>query len=190
MVGVELITEVFLSCRMHLASMLSRLVPPNDIEDIVQETYVKVCQFNSKEKIRAPRALMFRIARNLAIDHIKRAEWRLNSSLDEDSEMEIAEARRMADEPLSQAVSDEEFALFCEAIRRLPLKCRRVFVLKKVYGYSQREIATELNLSENTVEKHIAKGMKRCVHFMQQCFDSGKGNTQILRHTALRRGNR
>ena len=41
-----------------------------------------------------------------------------------------------------------------EAVRQLPEQCRRVFVLKKVYGYSQREIAKELSLSESTVEKH------------------------------------
>ena len=48
------------------------------------------------------------------------------------------------------------------------VQCRRAFVLKKVYGYSQREIAQELELSESTVEKHIANGVKRCTYFMMQ----------------------
>jgi DNA-binding CsgD family transcriptional regulator len=39
-------------------------------------------------------------------------------------------------------------------------------VLKKVYGYSQKEIALSLSISENTVEKHIATGIKRCSHYM------------------------
>jgi len=39
-------------------------------------------------------------------------------------------------------------------------------VLKKVYGYSQKEIAIKLDISENTVEKHIATGIKRCTQFM------------------------
>jgi RNA polymerase sigma-70 factor (ECF subfamily) len=36
-----------------------------------------------------------------------------------------------------------------------------------VYGYSQREIAAQLSLSESTVEKHISTGMKRCTLFMR-----------------------
>jgi DNA-directed RNA polymerase specialized sigma24 family protein len=40
-------------------------------------------------------------------------------------------------------------------------------VLRKVYGYSQHEIAVELDLTESTVEKHIALGIKRCTHFIR-----------------------
>jgi len=78
-----------------------------------------------------------------------------------------------------KALTDSEFSNFCEAIRLLPVQCRKVFVLKKVYGYSQREIAAQLNLSESTVEKHIATGMKRCTQFMRQSTKSvyGQPNT-------------
>lgn len=166
MLSNELIIDAFLSCRSYLARTLSRLLPPHDIEDIVQETYVRICQFKPKEEVRAPRALMAKIARNLALDHLKRADYRLSNRFDDASEMEIGETSRQRDETLNQAASDEEFAQFCGAVRQLPQQCRRVFVLKKVYGYSQREIAAELQISESTVEKHIAKGMKLCIHYM------------------------
>src|SRR5690606_20794216 len=45
-------------------------------------------------------------------------------------------------------------------------QCRKAFVLRKVYGYSQKEIADSLGISENTVEKHIATGIKRCTGYM------------------------
>ena len=48
------------------------------------------------------------------------------------------------------------------AVARLPTRCRQVFTLRKVYGLSQKEIAAELNISENTVEQHLAKGMRLC----------------------------
>ena len=48
------------------------------------------------------------------------------------------------------------------------MQCRRAFVLKKVYGYSIKEIATELAISEKTVEKHIAQGIKRCTLYMRK----------------------
>ena len=88
-------------------------------------------------------------------------------------------AEHQQDEMYEKALTDSEFSNFCEAIRLLPVQCRKVFVLKKVYGYSQREIAAQLNLSESTVEKHIATGMKRCTQFMRQSTKSvyGQPNT-------------
>ena len=50
---------------------------------------------------------------------------------------------------------------------RLPDVCRRVFVLRRVYGFSQREIAEYLGISIKTVEAHLAKGMVRCTDFME-----------------------
>jgi len=159
----------FLSYRTRLAGVVSRFVPPNEVEDIVQETYVRACQFHDENRKKSPRPLMMKIARNLAIDHIKRAESRLTSSLDDCVESSFEQWANSCDDPLRRVSSDEEFCRFCEAVRLLPLQCRRVFVLKKVYGHSQRDIASKLNLSENTVEKHVAKGMQFCVqHLMLQ----------------------
>lgn len=175
----DVLTDTFLLWRSYLARVVSRIVPPHDIEDIVQETYVRVCQFNTKEKIRSPGMFMTRVARNLALDHIKRADVLMRSPLDEENEMEFDGNRSSVDETFHQVASREEFAYFCEAVRSLPLQCRRVFVLRKVYQYSQREIAKELGLSESTVEKHVAEGARRCTQFMRQYLETDK---QVLRN--------
>lgn len=164
-------SSLYLSIRGQLARIASRIVPPKDIEDIVQETYVRLCQVKKKDNIREPSSFLMTTARNLALDHIKRAESRLTTSVEDDLETGYGEAQHLADEPFEQVASNEEFAHFCEAVRHLPLQCRRAFVLKKVYGYSQREIARELNLSESTVEKHIAQGIKRCTWYMMEHFE-------------------
>jgi len=182
------IFEIFLSCRSHLARAVSHLVPPHEIEDIVQETYVRVCLYKLKKKIRVPQTLMFKIARNLALDHIKRAEWRLTSHAVEDPRTGFGAASLLVDETFIRVKSDEEFAQFCEAVRLLPLQCRRVFILKKVYGYTQQEIAKELNLSESTVEKHVAKGMKLCAFHMLQQDKTVQRPEPGLKQSASRRG--
>ena len=155
---------IFLSIQDKLAQAVSSIVPPKDIEDIVQETYVRVCQVDHDYTINHPRSFLFKTARNLALDHVKRAETRLVSSVEE--ELNLAEDDRWDDEIFEQVASKQEFAYFCEAIRQLPVQCRRAFVLKKVYGYSQKEISKELGIAESTVEKHIALGMKRCTYYM------------------------
>jgi RNA polymerase sigma factor (sigma-70 family) len=160
--------NAFLSCKSFLARTVSRLVPPHDVEDIVQETYIRVYQLKARGEIKEPRAFMATTARNLALDHIKRAENRLSTHYDTEAELDYNGDPGSSGNPLLQAVSDQEFSRFCEAVRELPLQCRRVFVLKKVYGYSQRDIAKKLSISESTVEKHVAKGMKECSQYMQQ----------------------
>lgn len=160
------ITQLFVSLRSSLARAVSRIVPPKEIEDIVQETYVRICQVENAEDIRFPRSFMLKTARNLAFDYLKRAETRLTTSMDEDPEQEWEELTSLGDDTFDRVAAKREFSDFCEAVRQLPLQCRKAFVLKKVYGYSQKEIAQSLNISENTVEKHIATGIKRCAQMM------------------------
>jgi RNA polymerase sigma factor (sigma-70 family) len=165
------INEVYLSIRKNLLRAVSRIVPPHEIEDVVQETYVRLCQVGNVSEIRNPRSYMLRTVRNLALDHVKRAEHRLSVRWDEDPEQGYPAARVDSDDVFQQTSSSEEFAHFCDAVRHLPAQCRRVFVLKKVYGHSQREIAEQLGLSESTVEKHVALGVRRCFEFMNKQSD-------------------
>lgn len=170
--------NAFLSARKHLTRVVSRIVPPKEIEDIVQETYVRICQVENKETIKQPRSFLLTTARNLAIDHIKRAESQFADSADENPE--LLDLGLHEDAIYQQVASDEEFALFCQAVRLLPVQCRKVFILKKVYGYSQKEIAQQLNLSESTVEKHVALGIKRCTYFMiNQSQSEHKGHSAM-----------
>ena len=166
MANNDKITHLFVSLRTSLTRAVSRIVPPREVEDIVQETYVRVCQVEKPQDIQFPRSFMLRTAQNLALDHLKKAETRLTVSMDDDESLDLLEFTTRADETFDRAAAHQEFAFFCEAVRQLPLQCRKAFVLKKVYGYSQKEIADQLGISENTVEKHIATGIKRCTQFM------------------------
>lgn len=166
--GKETILNIYIGLRSSLARAVMGIVPPREVEDIVQETYVRVCQIKRPQDIRQPRSYLFRTARNLALDYLKRADTKLTDGMDEQDIDSLVDHSQGDDSTYEQVASNEEFALFCEAVRHLPVKCRRVFVLKKVYGYSQIEIAKKLNISIGTVEKHISQGIKRCTYFMQQ----------------------
>ncbi|GFD72193.1 sigma-70 family RNA polymerase sigma factor [Alteromonas marina] len=162
------IHNAYMSARGSMAKMLSRLVPPKEVDDILQDTYVRLCQAKSTEHIKEPKSFLFRTAKNLAYDHLKRAETRMvDDSVEVKAALESA-INGAEDETFNSNATQQEFKLFCDAVRGLPKQCRRAFVLKKVYGYSLKEIAQELEISEKTVEKHIAEGIKRCTLFMRR----------------------
>lgn len=148
--------------------MVASIVPLHEIEDVVQETFVRICQAKNAEKISSKKSFMFTTAKNLALDYRKRAATKLVDDNIEWNELEELMDNKHYDRVLTDVITNDEFSKFCEAIRQLPPQSRKVFVLKKVYGYTQKEIAKNMNISESTVEKHISSGTKRCMQMVQQ----------------------
>lgn len=67
---------------------------------------------------------------------------------------------------MSGHIKKEEFKVVCNAINELPSSCRKVFILKKIYGMSQKEIAAYTGLSQSTIEKHVSKGILKCARYV------------------------
>jgi len=160
----------------NVVRTISRIVPPKEVEDIVQEAYVRICQLDNPDSMEKPSSFLMTMARNLALDHLKRSETRLADSATDESDYWPDNDDQ--DQVFDTVSSEQEFGQFCEAVRHLPTQCRRVFVLKKVYGYSQKEISKEMNISQSTVEKHIALGLRKCAEYLME-LNSGKlGNSE------------
>jgi len=168
MVKDNMFQKLFLVSRESIKRVVARIVPPHDIEDIVQETYVRLCQVKNESTIHSPKSFMFTTARNLAFDYQKQANVRLVDKVEDWQQFEQLLNVDAKDEIYQKVELEHEFSHLCEAIRLLPTQTRKVFVLKKVYGYSQKEIAKQLSLSESTIEKHISTGTKRCIQFMRK----------------------
>ena len=166
--------KIYLASRKSISRVVSRIVPPHEIEDIVQETYVRICQVEHKDRITSPKSFMFKTAKNLALDYQKQANVKLVDGANDLSDLEYLLSDTATDEMFDNAVTNHEFSNFCDAVRQLPIQCRKVFVLKKVYGCSQREIAEQIGISESTVEKHISMGVKRCTLFMRKVHEQAE----------------
>ena len=52
--------KVYLASRKSLSSVVARIVPPHEIEDIVQETYVRICQIKNTENISSPKSFIYK----------------------------------------------------------------------------------------------------------------------------------
>jgi len=155
----RLLDQVF-SHRAALQKYLRKFVGgAEDVDDLVQEAYVRVCAMPAGQVVESPRALLFRIAHNLAVD---RARQRVSRATDAVADFEPLNVFSQEAEPDEQADLRRRFESFCAAVDSLPPLCRRVFVLSKVYQLSHAEIAAVLGLSHSTIEKHVAKGLVRC----------------------------
>tara|TARA_R110000824_G_scaffold336_1_gene1697 strand:- start:121799 stop:122392 length:594 start_codon:yes stop_codon:yes gene_type:complete len=157
--------ERFITNRKLMSHVVGKIVHPDEVEDILQETFLNSYAAARKDKIQNPRAFMVKVARNLALNHIKRSDVRLNSSLDDYDESDLHMESKSTED---QVHSNEMFLVFCRAVTSLPLACRRVFILRKVYGQSQLEVAKYLKISQSTVEKHVAKGMFLTAKYMME----------------------
>ena len=176
--------ETFLSYRAQIARSIAGIVRTDDIDDIVQETFVKSYEAQMKQEIQYERTYMLATARNLALNHVTRAAERMNDSLEDID----SKANGLRTQDLEKQVeSKERFIHFCRATDKLSAEVKRVFLLKKVYGLSQREIAETLGLSESTVEKHVAKGLMLCARYMQNvAMESAKREAAAPVHPSLK----
>ena len=158
-------SDVFLSYSNNIRHFVSRIVKRDDIDDIVQETFIRTYEADLKQEIKYVRSYMMTTAKNLALNHTAKWDNKFNDSIEDFAVPPVELNSRSFEDDFE---SKERFLLFCQATEQLPSSVRKCFVLKKVYGFSQKEIAHYLQLSESTVEKHIAKGLLKSVQFMQQ----------------------
>lgn len=148
-----------------LRAYLHGFVQLTDIDDLVQETYVRLLKVRERAPIASPRGLLFATARNAAYDFFRRRAAARTSSVAE------IDCSRVFDEApgVAETVSRRQEAdLLDAAIRTLPTRCREILVLRKFQNLSHREIARKLGISEHTVEAQLTKALHRCEDFFAQ----------------------
>lgn len=128
-----------------------------DVDDVVQETYAVLMTLERVGHIENPRSYLFTTAKSLVLQGIRRAKV---VPIDSVGEIERLPVEEDAPTPESHAASVQELRHLEACIGQLPAKCREAFLLRKVQGMPQREIAAHMGVSENTVEKHIVKALK------------------------------
>ncbi len=127
-----------------------------DVDDIVQEAYAILAGLESVDHIRTPRTYLFEVAKSVILQALRRSRIVAFEALAEAEGMEVPAP---APSPEDFAADRQELGRVAALIAGLPAKCREAFTLRKVHGLSQREVAERMGVSENTVEKHVGKGI-------------------------------
>ncbi|MGS2722601.1 RNA polymerase sigma factor [Porticoccus sp. GXU_MW_L64] len=151
------VVKAFHRCRDALIrSIVKMSVRPEDVDDILHETFIKTYTANSKRQIRSPEDYLFVVSRNLVYRSSRRRSREISTVID-DALMEIPDSN------LDMEIHEQ---LKCEAmvdvLASLPDNKRQAILLRKVYGFSSTEIAKKLSVSKSSVDKYIAGGIKEC----------------------------
>jgi len=136
--------------------LLSFLHNKQDAVEVAQEAYVQLLQLQKSGSASLLTASLFAIARNIAIDRVRRSKVRANfsesSSTGEVFEIGLEESY----------LAGEELRLFWHAVDELPDTCRRALLLSKFNELSADQIAVQMQVSSRMVRKYIVHALVYC----------------------------
>jgi len=127
--------------------------------DAAQETWMRLMRFTPRQPVEDGRAYVFQIAANVARDRLGHEQRR---------RLVIEEGRAAKDVPAgtpdgeAAAVAAERLRLLAAAVDELPPRCREVFLMSRLDGLANGDIACRLGISRNMVEKHLIRAMVHC----------------------------
>ena len=131
----------------------------NDVEDIVQEAFIRAYKTEATGDIRQPKSYLFRVAKHVALNQVRQKVSRPTDFIEEsDPSALLEDTWTLEDEILAQ----ETLGIHCQAVAALPPRRRKVYLMRKVYGMSHKNIAETLGISTSTVEAHLFKAFKEC----------------------------
>jgi RNA polymerase sigma factor (sigma-70 family) len=164
--------------------------PSDEVNDLRQEVYVRVYAAARGARPLLTKPFVFMTARNLLRDRARRARI---VSIEAVADLEALNAVG-EDAPVDRVISArEELRRVQAALDMLPPRCRQVVVLRKIHGLSQREVARELKITEDTVERQVSKGVRALAAALYSASPAGdlrerlteakeKGHDEIEQH--------
>jgi len=131
-------------------------------QDIVLEVFAKVWERRAETESFNIEAFLFRLVRNRCIDYIKHLKVVNNRMQDIQISSRYEELYRIdfiGNEPY--VLIEKELQLKIEqTIQNLPERCREVFILSRLNGMKNKEIAEKLNISIKNVERHLHRALQ------------------------------
>ena len=171
------VSSAFVENSEFLKNFLRRFLSrAEDIEDVAQEAYLNAYRAEQERGVQQPKAYLFRVAKNLALNELNRKSYQMTVYIED----------RIAAIPLDggdniedELEAEQSVALYYAAVNALPKKCRRVFLLRKVNGMRQQEIADHLGITISAVEKHLRNGTRSCREYINRAHNLGSSNLSL-----------
>lgn len=134
-----------------------------DIDELIQDCYCRFSMLDGIDHIERPRGYFFATARSLLVRQLSRAKI---VSIEAYAEIdELGDATFPS--PEQAAGSRLDYLRMLRFIADLPERCRTIVELRKIEGWSQKEIAAHLGVTEKVVEKQVWLGVRAIMRAWQ-----------------------
>ena len=156
------ISTLFTSYQKEIKTFLNRRTNcEHTAEDLTQEVYLNLMKKEispKKNKIDNIRAYLYKTAKNIAINHHvaeqrRKVLWQVSNELIETTDT-ITPDRVIDDTQKVHILND--------ALSELPLLSQKIFVLSRINGMKQKDVANKLGIHITTVEKNLSKAVRHC----------------------------
>lgn len=136
----------------------------NDTDDLVQESYLRLFRARVTTPIASSKAFLFATARNLALNKLRRQNFENTQGFGQNDASSVLDEKTDVPEAVARC---QELDMLARAIQSLPPRCREVFVLRRLHGLSQKEVAARMGISESTVDAQCIIALKKCAQFFR-----------------------
>ncbi len=155
------LTRLLLAERPSLLRLVQRIVgDPAGAEDVTQSLWLRIQRIGDDPPIAQKRAYLFRLATNLAVDHLRRD--RSDNDLFQRGAVpdDVADQAPLADKAL---LDRETLDRLRDSIDELSPRCRDILYLRRIEGLSASAIASRLGISRQMVTRYIGQAMAHCL---------------------------
>lgn len=150
---------VFIASQEALHRFLTRYLECSDTAwDLVQDLYLRLDRMPPVSDPEQARAWLFRVATNLARDHVRlhrRRDALLKTAWEGDSEYTTPT-------PEDVVLGQEQIRTVQAALADLPNRCAEILFLSRVEGLTHAAIAQQLGISKSLVEKYVIRALNHC----------------------------
>lgn len=155
--GSDLVRQWYLDHYNALISFLhSRFgAGPPEPEDIAQRTFARLLDHPTLNEVANPRAFLWRIAHNMVVSEHRSSKTAERGLENLSLLSSVNEGYLLVPERVLAA--QEQIRIAVRVLERMPEKRRTVFLMVRIDGLSQSEVASRLNITPPAVSKHVGK---------------------------------
>ena len=144
----------------------------HDVDDVIQEAFLRAYNAECGKGIDQPKSYLFKVAKNVALNQLRQNTRKPTDYLED---FEPSDVLVGSDTLEDEVMAQQKLGIHCAAVAALPEKCRKVYLMRKVYAMSYKEIADTLGITVSTVETHLEKGFARCAAYVENQMAAGEG---------------
>ncbi|GGH62258.1 RNA polymerase sigma-70 factor (ECF subfamily) [Filimonas zeae] len=153
--GEKLFDFIYTGTRDRLFAYVKKFIPEDsNIKDIMQQCYIKLWinldHINTEEEVLP---LLFSYAKNLMIDNIRK------TATEKKHFLHLKQTQETVSHAEPSIVTAQHLEQINQVIVQMPVRRRKIFLMRKEEGLSVSEIADQLHITPRAVRKHLSEAI-------------------------------